>query len=98
MRDTNGDREMTTKTADSKGRVTLGQAFANKLIQIHEQADGRLILIPCRAIPEREAWLYENEHALDMVREGLAAAAAGRLVERSDIDEIFAFGESIPGE
>jgi predicted transcriptional regulator len=89
---------MTTKTADSKGRVSLGQAFANKLMQVEEEADGRLILIPCRAIPEREAWLYENEFALNMVREGLEDAAAGRLAERTDLDEIFAFGDSLPGE
>jgi predicted transcriptional regulator len=33
------------------------------------------------AIPEREAWLYRNQAALDRVRAGLEDAAAGKLVD-----------------
>lgn len=34
---------------------------------------------PARIIPEREAWLYENEEAREAVRRGLAQARAGRF-------------------
>ena len=32
-------------------------------------------------IPEREAWLYENERAIAQVRAGLADASEGRVRE-----------------
>ena len=66
------------KRADSKGRITLGEAFANRTLLVEEQ-DGRIILRVARVIPESEAWLYENPAALDAVRKGLQQAKARNL-------------------
>ena len=63
---------------DSKGRITLGEAFANRTLLVEEQ-DGRIILRVARVIPESEAWLYENPAALDAVRKGLQQAKARNL-------------------
>jgi Ser/Thr protein kinase RdoA (MazF antagonist) len=74
------------KHADSKGRITLGEAFANRTLLVEEQ-DGRIILRVARVIPESEAWLYENPAALDAVRKGLQQAKARNL---QDGPELFA--------
>jgi hypothetical protein len=67
-----------TRLADSKGRITLGEAFANRTLLVEEQ-DDRIILRLARIIPESEAWLYDNTAALAAVRKGLQQARAGEL-------------------
>ena len=67
-----------TKLTDSKGRITLGEAYANRTLLVEEQ-DDRIVLRLARIIPESEAWLYENPAALDAVRTGLRQARAGVL-------------------
>ncbi len=69
-----------TKQADSKGRVTLGEAFANRTLMVEER-DDVIILRLARVIPEREAWLYENPEALAAVRRGLAQAKGKKQVK-----------------
>ena len=54
------------KTIDSKGRLTLGQAFAGKLVEV-EDKDDAIVLHFRRVIPEREAWLWENAAAKAVV-------------------------------
>jgi len=63
-----------TKLADSKGRVTLGSAFAGKTVLIEEVAEGEVHICIGKVIPQREAWLYANEVALGAVRKGLQQA------------------------
>jgi hypothetical protein len=77
---------ITTKYADSKGRITLGKGFANRVIQIEELENG-VILRPCRVIPEDESWLYDNKNALASVRNGLKQARAGELVDGPDLTQ-----------
>jgi len=67
-----------TKNTDSKGRLTLGDAFANKTIIIEERGD-EIVLHLARVIPEREAWLYDNPTALGAVRRGLKQAKERKL-------------------
>jgi len=76
---------ITTKHTDSKGRITLGAAFANKIIQIEERAN-EILLRPCRVIPEDESWLYENKKALASVRKGLNQAQSNEFVAGPDLD------------
>lgn len=71
---------MNVKIVDSKGRVYLGSQFAGRMVIIDDTDPGQIIITPAVAIPAREAWLYENKKALDLVRKGLAQAAAGELV------------------
>jgi hypothetical protein len=76
----------TTKTADSKGRVVLGGEFANRPLIVEQVSETEVLITMARVIPEHEAWLYENHHALAAVRRGLAQARARKLVEAPDLD------------
>ncbi len=50
---------MNTKTADTKGRVALGQKFAGRTFIVKEESEsGDIILTPGAVIPEREMWLF----------------------------------------
>ena len=68
-----------TKTADSKGRITLGPQVANRLISVTKVTDSEYVVKLVRAIPEDESWLYENPKALASVRNGLRQARAGHF-------------------
>jgi predicted transcriptional regulator len=70
---------MVTKTADSKGRVALGQRFANKTVIIEEIDETEVRIVAAVVIPEREMWLHRNEQAIAAVQRGLAQAKAGQL-------------------
>lgn len=70
---------MTTKTIDDRGRLALGQAFAGQMVIVDDSDPDRLIITRAKVIPTREAWLYENEKALGMLRRGLAEAKAGEF-------------------
>ena len=70
---------------DSKGRVTLGKAFANQLVIIQEVTEGILEIMRAKAVPEPELWLYRNPVAIQMVMQGLEQAKAGTLVDGPDL-------------
>ena len=70
---------MTTKTADSKGRIALGSRFANRMVIVEELDDTEVRITLAQVIPEREAWLYKNPKALASVRRGLTQAKAGEF-------------------
>lgn len=65
--------------SDSRGRIPLGPKATDKDFLIEYGEDGRISLIPVVFVPEREAWLYENESAIAQVRAGLADASEGRV-------------------
>jgi hypothetical protein len=69
-----------TKHTDSKGRISLGEGFANRTMIVERHGDA-LVLRPARVIPEREAWLYENQGALASVRRGLKQARGGKFAK-----------------
>ncbi len=69
------------KTVDSKGRVTLGQRFANKPVIIESISDTEVKVSLARVIPESEMWLYQNPEARDMVLQGLEQARARQFAE-----------------
>ncbi len=78
---------MTTKTIDSKGRLALGSDFAGRLAIVDDTNPDKIIITLARAIPEKEAWLYQNEEAVGRVRRGLAQARARRISKTPpDID------------
>ncbi len=70
---------MTTKTLDSKGRITLGPAYANRTVLIDDSDATRIIITPAVVIPEHEAWLYKNEKALHSVVLGIEQARSGQF-------------------
>lgn len=74
--------ELTTVSADSRQRITLGSLSRNhQRFRIYQNSQGELLIRPMVEIPADEAWLYQNPAALAAVREGLADAAAGRIQE-----------------
>lgn len=68
-----------TKTTDSKGRLTLGRRFANKTVIIQEIDATEIHVTIARVIPEREAWLYENQVAKGLIMAGLQQAAVDQF-------------------
>lgn len=78
---------MTTKTADSKGRVALGKTFANSPVIVKRISPVEIRIIKARLIPEDESWLWENETAIGMVRRGLQQARKEEFVDNPpDLD------------
>jgi len=49
--------------------------------------NNRIILEPLVEIPAHEKWLFENKIALQQVKEGIAAAAQGKLVGRGNFKQ-----------
>lgn len=87
-----------TKNTDSKGRITLGESFANTTMLVERRGD-EIVLRLARVIPEREAWLYENEKALASVREGLGQARRGRFAKPGpDLAKAARIAAKIKGE
>ena len=72
---------MTTKLVDQKGRMLLGSHLAGRMVLVDDSDPNRIIITPAIAIPESEAWLYENKVALDRVRKGLEQAKQGQFSE-----------------
>jgi len=77
---------MTTKTVDPRGRLSLGKAFANRLVIIKELEGGVLQVIPAEAVPAPEAWLYGNREAFLAVTQGLDEARRGEFAEPPDTE------------
>jgi hypothetical protein len=73
------DRTRLIRNLDSKGRITLGEKFANRTVIVEERKSGEFILRLARVVPEPEGWLYDNRRALSSVRRGLAQAKAGKF-------------------
>jgi hypothetical protein len=69
------------RNTDSKGRLTLGEAYANRTVIVKNRGD-ELIIQLARVIPEKEAWLYDNPEALTAVRRGLKQARSGRFAKK----------------
>lgn len=68
---------------DSRKRVPLGRLVKGLSTNLFNAQiiDGKIVLEPMKAIPEREAWLYQNPEALASVKRGLKDAAEGKVVD-----------------
>ena len=86
-----------TRQTDERGRISLGTSFANCTFLVEEK-DGSIVISPARVIPERESWLYENEEALHLVREGLEQARKGEHAKPPDLNRARRFAARIPDE
>ena len=87
----------TVKTIDGKGRLTLGREFAGRTVQVEEDG-GNLVVKPCRVVPDREAWLWENATAKAMVDRGLQQARTGELDDGPDLAAALSFADTLPEE
>lgn len=79
-------KRTTLQQTDSKGRLTLGKAFANCTLIVEERGH-EIVLQRARVLPESEAWLYEDLAALAAVRRGLKQATQRRLSDGPNLDE-----------
>ncbi len=87
------------KNVDSKGRLTLGESFANRTVLVEDRGAGEVMVRLARVIPEREAWLYDNKGALSAVRRGLRQAADGKLARKGpDMKSAAALVEQLQDE
>jgi hypothetical protein len=78
---------MRTKTADSKGRVALGKAFANSPVLIEQISPTEVRIVKARVIPASEGWLWDNQQALNMVKRGSRQAKNRQFAENPpDLD------------
>lgn len=87
-----------TKQADGKGRVNLGPNFANRTVIIRETDATEVVVTLARIMPEREAWLHENQVAKAMVREGLEQVAKGEFAASPDLAADAALADELDGE
>ena len=85
------------KTIDGKGRLTLGREFAGRTVQV-EREDDRVVVSFYRMVPDREAWLWENETAKGMVDRGLKQAQRRELNDGPDLVAALAFADSVAEE
>ena len=74
---------MTTKTADSKGRISLGTRFANQTVIVEEVDATEVRVILAQVVPQREVWLHKNPKAKAAVLRGLTQAKAGKAAKSS---------------
>ena len=68
-------------TLDKQNRITLGKlltGISTKLFDAKVE-DGKIVLEPMEAIPEREMWLHKNPEALASVLRGLKDAKEGKI-------------------
>ena len=83
------------KTVDTKGRLTLGQKYAGRTVELVEKP-GEVVVKVVKVVPEHEAWLWENPTALGLVEEGLNQIRQGDISGGPDLAEAFRFAETIP--
>ena len=72
---------MTIKTADSKGRISLGSRFAGQTVIVREIDPTEILITLAQVVPQRELWLHKNPKAKASVLRGLAQAKAGEVAE-----------------
>lgn len=81
----NADFQLVSEFAqpDAKKRLSLGEVVgAGTAYNIYRNALGQIMLDPVKAVPVSEIWLYENEHALASVKQGLRESKEGKSVYR----------------
>jgi hypothetical protein len=69
-----------TVSADDKGRITLGGDYAGRQFTVRKQDDGTVLLEPSVTVtvPEREAWIFANQEALQSLKRGIQQARDGK--------------------
>lgn len=70
-------------TLDSQNRATLGKLLKGISTKLFDArlVDGKIVLEPMEAVPEKEAWLYKNPKALESVIKGFKEAQIGKVKE-----------------
>jgi hypothetical protein len=78
---TTGAPFMTTKTADNKGRVSLGSRFANRTVIVEDVDSTEVRITLAEVVPQREVWLHKNPKAKAAVLQGLEQAKSRKTAK-----------------
>ncbi|MFC2062811.1 hypothetical protein ACFLS8_02570 [Chloroflexota bacterium] len=89
IKDTNFNRINKDVKPDPQRRVTLPSDLVVEGVtfRIYHNRIGQIILDPQVTIPASEAWVFQNPEILSLAKQGLAAAAEGR-VSKIDLDNL----------
>ena len=80
--------EIGTRTIDERNRLTVGEILKGcKRIRLYRNDSGEVLLQPIVEIPASELWLFQNQEAINGVREGLRDASQ-RKVSQLDPEEL----------
>jgi len=72
--------EIATRTIDDRNRLTLGElSKGSRRVRIYKNDRGEVLLRPVVEIPASEAWLFQNQEALESVKKGLKDASEGKI-------------------
>ena len=73
---------------DERKRIPLGRILkmvkSNTTLYNAEMVNGKIVLEPMKAVPEQEAWLYNNPAALSGVKRGLSEKPKHKLPDMSE--------------
>lgn len=67
----------TSARPDERGRITLGSSLTSGVSRYDvfvDEESGEVLLRPFKEVPAKEAWLYQNKVAHDLVLKGIEAA------------------------
>ena len=64
---------------DGRGRISLGMVASGKNYRVMINEMGQILLDPVIAVPEREAWLWQNPEAISSVQRGIQESEEGEL-------------------
>lgn len=84
-----------TRVVDTRGRLSLGAAFAGKHVIITHESPTVVRIQMAAVVPENEAWLWNNPQALASVLTGIQQASAGEVAEPPDLKAGQCFADSI---
>lgn len=82
---------------DGRGRVTLGKAFAHRLVLMTPVAQGCVQIELAEAVPAHEAWLHKNKAALASVMQGLEQTGRGEFVDAPELETDSSASQPIDG-
>lgn len=68
------------KIIGANGQLSLGKAFAGKMVLIDQLDDGSWVIKPGNFIPDAEKWLYQTNN-LAALEKGLAWAEKNQSVD-----------------
>jgi PHD/YefM family antitoxin component YafN of YafNO toxin-antitoxin module len=74
-------QDWTIKTADARGRVNLGAAFANAIVALTYTDPTEVVISKAQCDSETEEWLFRNPRALRGLLQGLEESERGEFVK-----------------
>jgi hypothetical protein len=72
------------KTISSSGQISLGKAFAGKVVKLEHLEDGRWMVTPVQIIPEHLMWAYTPEVTARLEKH----LAKNQAATESDLDAL----------